>query len=365
MKTKLLSLSDTELLSETRVAAKNEKSATMALLEYLSEVDARHAYAIGPYSSLFEYLVRGLGYSESQASERVNAVRLMRQEPSTKAHLESGSMSLSTAAQVQRFLLQEKRLNAPLSTEARSRLIDRCLHRSKREVESILLGVSSKPVRIAAMERTRQVTSELTEVRVHLNLEQSALLTRARELFPDDTLAALMARSLSLLIQRTEHRMGRTPPETKPERSDIQVSPLGKLNEREADAPPTCNVASTLHPVPNKLRCDLPRGKEPVTHASRYIPRKIKRLIYSRSGGQCEWRSPDTHERCRSRSRLQVDHITPLAVGGKTESRNLRHLCANHNTRAAMEWGIAKQGEVASGENHECQKNGPDSPEKH
>jgi len=335
MKTKLVSLSDAQLLKETRTAAKNEKRATLALIEYLSEVDTRHAYAIGPYSSLFDYLLCGLGYSESQASERVNAVRLLRQNPSVKTHLESGAMTLSAAAQVQRFFIKEQRLNSALSDEARSNVIDRCLHRSKREVETILLGESSNPVRISAMDRIRQVTPELTEVRTHLNQEQFALLSRARELFPDDTLAALIARALGHLIEETEQKMGRTPPETKPEMSEmteIQSAPGKHPMENGPDSRPVAAPSDRA----------APSLASPRAYASRFIPRKIKQLIYSRSGGQCEWRSPDTFERCRSRSRLQVDHITPLAKGGKTEARNLRHLCANHNIRAAIEWGIAK-----------------------
>ncbi|NDG84051.1 MAG: hypothetical protein EBX52_03315, partial [Proteobacteria bacterium] len=100
-------LTDEQLLGQTRSLAQAEKGATLALLEYLNAVDARRAYAIGAYSSLFDYVVRGLGYSEAQASERVNAVRLMTQNPEVKLHLQSGAMNLTIAAQVQRFISQE------------------------------------------------------------------------------------------------------------------------------------------------------------------------------------------------------------------------------------------------------------------
>ena len=71
----LKKLSDLELLEFTGRAAKNEKAATLVLLEHLLEVDVRRAFAADAYSSLFDYVVRGLKYSESQAAERVSAVR--------------------------------------------------------------------------------------------------------------------------------------------------------------------------------------------------------------------------------------------------------------------------------------------------
>ncbi len=69
----------------------------------------------------------------------------------------------------------------------------------------------------------------------------------------------------------------------------------------------------------------LPKSQNP-----RYIPAKFKRIIYARSKGQCEF-IDFNNKRCPSRSLLEVDHITPLASGGKTEIPNLRHLCRNHN----------------------------------
>jgi HNH endonuclease len=39
------------------------------------------------------------------------------------------------------------------------------------------------------------------------------------------------------------------------------------------------------------------------------------------------------HPGCDGTSFLQVDHIVPVARGGRTEMRNLRVLCAAHNLR--------------------------------
>ncbi len=60
----LKKLTDLELLDLTSKAAKNEKTATLVLLTHLEEVDKRRAYAVDAYSSLFDYVVRDLGYAE-------------------------------------------------------------------------------------------------------------------------------------------------------------------------------------------------------------------------------------------------------------------------------------------------------------
>jgi hypothetical protein len=316
MKLCFQSLSDSDLLTQTASQARAEKAATLTLLEHLAEVDERRAYATLAYSSLFDYVVRGLGYSESQASERVNAVRLLRQNTGVREHLNSGSLTLTAAAQIQRFVVAEKRHAKGVPPEDRKQVIEACLNRSKREVEKILFQKSSDPGRIAIAERLRAVSEELHELKLILNEEQMRTLTRARELFPDDTIAGLMARALKGLITEKEKHLGKknekmeeredatglTPPAVQPARSGIGVEDTGNtpgLSQKQ------------LH--------------------SRYIPRAFKRVIHSRSGGQCEFVSKITNQRCRSRSRLQVDHIQPMAFGGKTELPNLRHLCATHN----------------------------------
>jgi len=342
MKNTLNSLSDAHLLIQTKTAASNEKKATLALLEHLAEVDSRKAYAIDAHASLFDYIVRELGYSESQASERVNAVRLMRQNPEAKVHLESGALTLTTAAMVQRFFNQEKKLNARLPSDSRQEIIETCTRQSKRAVDAFLMSRASNPVKQARTEKTRIVAPELTEIKTVLNPAQARALARARELFPDDSLALLLDRALRELIAKKEKQMGKT---ANPETSE----PLpGSAHSFQSDsavgaAPPALSVWSAAppalsNPAPERKHPEI--STAPVKDRGRFIPANLKRAIHSRSGGQCEWRSAKTGERCPSRSRLQIDHIRPLALGGATTRENLRHLCSNHNARAAVEKGI-------------------------
>jgi 5-methylcytosine-specific restriction endonuclease McrA len=76
---------------------------------------------------------------------------------------------------------------------------------------------------------------------------------------------------------------------------------------------------------------------------SRYIPAELKRNVWKRAQGQCEYCDPLNQRRCDGRSYLQVDHVEAFALGGKSEAANLRLLCAAHNRLAAVQvFGEAK-----------------------
>ena len=57
-------LSDRELLRETRNLIRHERHLQGAVIDHLSEINARGLYLERGFSSLFDYAVRELGYSE-------------------------------------------------------------------------------------------------------------------------------------------------------------------------------------------------------------------------------------------------------------------------------------------------------------
>ena len=64
---------------------------------------------------------------------------------------------------------------------------------------------------------------------------------------------------------------------------------------------------------------------------SRAIPSALKRHIWKRDEGKCSYVHPKTKRRCCSKHLLQIDHIKPFSLGGRSELNNLRLLCAGHN----------------------------------
>ena len=70
---------------------------------------------------------------------------------------------------------------------------------------------------------------------------------------------------------------------------------------------------------------------------SRYIPAEVRRLVWARDRGRCSYVNPKTGQKCGSRYMLQMDHIKPYALGGRSTKENMRLLCAGHNRFRARE----------------------------
>ncbi len=188
-------------------------------------------------------------------------MRLMREVPEVKTHLEKGALTLTSAALIQRHIRAEKAASARPKQDSKpqikkSDLIAQCLGQSKRSVEKILID-----------EETRE----------------------------------LFKQTLKTFIEQREKQMGKVASE--PTRPDVQPA----------------------------------QSNDPY---SRYIPMQMKRAVFERSSGQCEHIAPNTNARCPSKAHLHIYHVIPLAVGGKTELKNLRHLCPAHNRKAAQIAGI-------------------------
>jgi 5-methylcytosine-specific restriction endonuclease McrA len=59
------------------------------------------------------------------------------------------------------------------------------------------------------------------------------------------------------------------------------------------------------------------------------LPVSVKRIVWRNAQGQCCFHH--NGKRCESRFQLQIDHIIPLARGGKNSIANLQLLCRKHN----------------------------------
>ena len=97
----LSGLPDQVLLAHTRSLVLHEQALQLAVLDHLREIQARHLHLRLGFSSLFDYAVRELGYSEGAAWRRIKAMRLCAETTGTRERLQDGSLTLSAAAQLQ------------------------------------------------------------------------------------------------------------------------------------------------------------------------------------------------------------------------------------------------------------------------
>ena len=94
-------LSDPALLRATSTLVRHERHLQGAVIDYLAEIEARRLYLRRGCSSLFDYTVRELGYSDAAAGRRIGAVRLCADQPDARERLRDGSLTLSAAAELQ------------------------------------------------------------------------------------------------------------------------------------------------------------------------------------------------------------------------------------------------------------------------
>ncbi|MCB9025951.1 MAG: HNH endonuclease [Bdellovibrionaceae bacterium] len=84
----------------------------------------------------------------------------------------------------------------------------------------------------------------------------------------------------------------------------------------------------------SKLTAKLKSTEKPINRStvkstsSRYISQLMKYQVWQRDEGKCQI--------CSGQSFLNIDHIQPLAMGGKSKLANLRLLCFNCNQRQAI-----------------------------
>ena len=114
IQSKLTSLSDSNLLSQTKLLVQKERKITVEIIEHLSEIDQRKLYLKKGFSNLFDYTTKELGYSEGSAYRRINTMKLCREFPETISKIQNGNLNLTTASQLQTFFEKQSKNQSKL-----------------------------------------------------------------------------------------------------------------------------------------------------------------------------------------------------------------------------------------------------------
>jgi hypothetical protein len=160
-----------EVAEKTKVFVAREREATAEVIKMLRMIDDRKIYAELGYPSLWEFSTKYLGYDEGQTDRRLGALQLMKSSREVEKKLESGEMSLTTAARVHTFIKKTK--------IAREVVLQKIEGQSTRQVERTLLELAPDQVR---PEQVRAVTKEHTEIRIVVDTELKVLLDKLRSL---------------------------------------------------------------------------------------------------------------------------------------------------------------------------------------
>ncbi|MBK9294141.1 MAG: HNH endonuclease [Oligoflexia bacterium] len=291
-------LDNNKLILELKNLVSEERKLLSLVLDYLSEVQSRKLYLELGFPSLFEFCVKELQYSESAAQRRISAMRLMRDIPEVKTKIEAGNLNLTTLAQAAMFIGQEKRVNQKsYNINQKRELLVKLENKSKKECEKELIKISPLVVN-SLQDRERLITEEKIEVRFVITKELKDKLERVKALISHKKANPSYEELLSEL-------------------AEIALNKLDKSINKEENA------------VKGKSRCQSALPLAEVN--SRYIPAIIKRQVWKRDQGKCQYVS-NRDKKCNSTHFIQIDHVEPYSHGGSSiDIDNLRLLCGQHN----------------------------------
>ena len=313
-----------------------ERRINIQILELLWEIERRKAFCELGYDGLYSFCVKELKLTESQAFQRIQAMHALKSVPELKEKIESGSMSITTVAQVQVFLRQEQLHGNPRSNNEKKELFSHFENKPSKQVKKELLELKGKRVKTL-------LTLELDE-------ETENLWTQ----FKSETTHSTQGDSLnSFKLLLNNWYQNKEKQNDNQHQSKIKSkSPLNAKNKTSTPIPTEMECDSLINtssnpqpPTPNNI--NLQRTSSGSTQVSRYIPAANRRTILNNNLKSQEVKQsikanslanqnashpkPFRCENCNSIHAIQIDHQKPLAKGGTHQIENLRILCRNCN----------------------------------
>jgi hypothetical protein len=321
-------LSDQSLLRELRSLVTQDRATTVLLIAHLGEVDSRRLYAPAGYPSMYEYCLRELRFSEDIAYKRIQTARAARQFPAIHAMLADGRLHLTAVV-----------LLAPhLAPDNADGLLAAAAHRSKAQIELLLAERFPRPdlptliTPLAPPPANFRLVPEPVNFSPakHAAPESGVASPPPAPAAPPPSPAPAAARVAPLAPER--YAIQCTVPKSTYEK-------LQHARELLGHAVPSGDLAQLLDRALDALneklerrkfaKAERPRPCRPSDNA-RQIPADVKRAVWERDGGRCTFVGENGHQ-CEAKTRLEWDHVEPVAQGGRATVQGLRLRCRAHN----------------------------------
>ena len=379
----LKTLSNEQLLSQTKNLVQKERNINIQVLQHLQEIEKRKLYLERGFSSLFEYTVKELGYSHSAAYRRIKAMRLCRDIPQATSKIKTGNLNLTTASQLQTFFEKKKRKDkkqildkatnlekcdvrftaAPaagcvngnadkdekkeskpenktpvdLNSTQKLNLIKKAEGQSSRELEKTLFDID--PEVCNEKERVRHINNDKVEIKVILDKNSQQKLEDLKKLLSHKNPNMSYGELFSLLA---ELGLNKYDPKRKLNKKIDWIPAYAGMTTSISKRTTSMESEKTVDKKPQKTSGQKTNQKLNNNHRyskpTRYIPSVIRHHVWMRDQGQCTYVCPKTKRRCASNHLVQIDHVKLFSLGGTHETDNLRLLCANHNQYAFSQY---------------------------
>ena len=268
------------------------------LIDILQKIDNQKIFVYLGYSSLFDYAVKALKLSEANASNFITIARKSISIPELKLAIEAGELTVSKARKITPVLTQENSQH----------WIGLAKTLPKVALEKEVAKVMPQTLII---ERAKYVAENRLELKLGVSEEIIQKLKRAQDLESQRTnKAANFEDTLRALL---EFYLQRQDPVEK-----------AKRNNQDIDA----NASVPGHAA--KLLIGSTIGSTNGNASRRFIPAQLKHQIVLRDQNQCVHIDPNGFK-CTQKRWLDIHHIKPVSLGGKTDLHNLQTLCHYHH----------------------------------
>jgi hypothetical protein len=309
-----------------------EHDALAEFLVALAEFDGRRLWAELGQPSLFYFLHRELRLSKGAAQYRKVAAELIQQVPAMVEPLRDGRLCLTSIIEAAKVVTAENWVT----------VLPRFYGLSKRDAMEVVAALQPHPA-----PPTRTVITAARPVSASRSPSPTG---------PEPGAAQEAARA-EVVSAATPGWPDEPPPAPAPVARPAELVPLsaeqGRLHvtvtarfarklEAARDARPEATTEELLEAGLDLLLAQVakrrglverPRQK-PRPSKPDHISAHVRREVWKRDGGRCQWKLPNG-EICGCTRHLHLDHLTPLALGGKSTVDNVRILCRSHNLEAA------------------------------
>ncbi len=347
-----------ELTENLAALLRREHDALAEFLIALADFDRRRAWVELGHTSLFYFLRRELRLSSAAAQYRKVAAELIQEIPGIVEPLRRGDLCLTS-------IIEAGRVVTPENWQA---VLPRFYGLSRREAMEVVAALQPHPapplrtvvtpVQSAQAARIGAPASEAFA----LVVGDSRVLPEAKGSFDDVSLRVTSPGEVRITGPSSS-----APPPVPP------VAPPGLLEKALTVEPLTAGL-SRLHVTVSKgLLRKLEEVRDAMSHAmpgatdaelleagldlllaqaaqrkglvekpqkkirtSRrdHIPAHVRREVWKRDGGKCQWRL-ESGGICGATRHLELDHIHPKCLGGASTADNLRVACRFHNGLSA------------------------------
>jgi hypothetical protein len=342
-----------ELSNRLADLLRNERNALAEFILGLADFDRERRWIELGHTSLFAFLHRDLGLSKGAAFYRMTAAQLVQRHPEVVEPLRDGRLCLTNVVELAKVL----------TAENLAQVLPRFFHISKREAKEVTAELKPMPA------PARTVVTAFPSGHLGLATENAPMrsatqLTQvswpdepvhANSACPTQEVSARVDSPSPISISSTRIAATVVDPKTA-ELSRVHIT-VSRAFLRKLDA--ARDALSHSHPGASeqaileagldlllersakrkglvKTPRSVPTQKAPPRPRSRYIPAHVRREVWKRDKGRCQWPMEDGTV-CGSTYRVQLDHIEPFARGGPSTEETLRCLCQGHNDLAARQ----------------------------